>query len=315
MQRTLTRAIAIAFLATAATTSAQAADFYGNFDIGIKASKVNGISTTRIENGNSSESIFGVRGSEDLGGGAKAIFQLEGSFEGDDGTTNAPTFDRDTFVGLTSGEHTVKLGRLKTLNRAAVLDYDAFNASSWGIAMSAIDQNGSFAANAIQYDYAANGIKASIQHIAGEESGGPSTASTDAVQVRYANGPLTATVTHTHVDDAAPTAASTTNTMVGVGYNFGFVQTTIMYQDAKATAALPIEKRMVASATASVNDSVKIMAQAGHVKQINGDKANLVAIGGQYSLSKRTSLYASLSKSDLAGMDSKQFVTGVRHQF
>jgi predicted porin len=318
MQRIITRAIAMAFLAAAATASAQAADFYGNIDMGVGHQQLNGKNITRVDNGNSSASIYGIRDTEDLGGGLKAIIQLEGSFKGDDGTQGAANtpFNRDTFAGLTNGTHTVKLGRLKTLNRAVVLEYDVFNASAWGIAMTAMDQNGNFAANSVQYDYNANGIKGSFQHTAGEQAGaGISGGSTDAIQARYATGPMSVTVTHTRVDDTAPTTASTTNTMVGASYDFGVVKTTVMYQNSNASKTAPVDSRFVVSAIAPLSSTVNVMAQAGQVKQANGDKATLVAVGGQYFLSKRTNLYASLSKSDLPNQDSKQLVAGIRHQF
>jgi len=60
----------------------------------------------------SSNTRFGVRGHEKLGGGLKAIFQLETQFLVDqDGTRFA---GRDSFVGLTGGWGTVKLGRMDT---------------------------------------------------------------------------------------------------------------------------------------------------------------------------------------------------------
>lgn len=316
MQRNITRAIAMAFLAVAASASAQAADFYGNIDMGVGYQKLNGKNVTRVDSGNSSASIFGVRDTEDLGGGLKAIVQLEGSFKGDDGTTNAQTFNRDTFAGLTNGTQTIKLGRLKTLNRAVVLEYDVFNASPWGIAYTAMDQNGNFAANSVQYDYEAHGIKGSFQHTAGEQvGGGVSAGSTDAIQARYASGPVSVTVTRTHVDDTALAAASTTNTMVGASYDFGIVKTTAMYQNSNASKTAPVDSRFVVGAIAPVSDNVKVVAEAGQVKLANGDKSSLFAVGGQYFLSKRTNLYASLSKSDLPGQDSKQLVGGIRHQF
>lgn len=309
-----TTALLTALLATVAT--AQATEFYGNIDMGVGVQKLNGATTSRVDNGNSSASLFGIRDTEDLGGGLKAIVQMEGSFKADDGSTNAQLFNRDTFAGLTNGVQTVKLGRLKTLNRAVVLEYDAFNASAWGIAMSAMDQNGNFAANSVQYDYASNDLKGSFQHTAGEQAaGGLSAGSTDAAQFRYAAGPLSVTFTHTRVDDKALAAASTTNSMMGAGYDFGVVKTTLMYQSSNASKIAPVDSRFVLSATAPLNATVKVMAQAGQVKQDNGDKSNLFAVGGQYILSKRTNMYASLSKSDLPHQDSKQLVAGIRHQF
>ena len=59
-----------------------------------------------------SNSRFGVRGHEKLGGGLRAIWQLETQFLVDQNTT--PFAARDSFVGLKGGWGTVKLGRMDT---------------------------------------------------------------------------------------------------------------------------------------------------------------------------------------------------------
>jgi predicted porin len=61
----------------------------------------------------SSNSRFGVRGSEKLGGGLRAIFQLETAFSVD--SNNSAFAQRDSFVGLTHPAWgTIKLGRMDT---------------------------------------------------------------------------------------------------------------------------------------------------------------------------------------------------------
>jgi predicted porin len=61
----------------------------------------------------SSNSRFGVRGSEKLGGGLRAIFQLETAFSVD--SNNSAFAARDSFVGLTHPAWgTIKLGRMDT---------------------------------------------------------------------------------------------------------------------------------------------------------------------------------------------------------
>jgi len=61
----------------------------------------------------SSNSRFGVRGSEKLGGGLRAIFQLETEFHLD--SNDSRFAQRDSFVGLThAGWGTIKLGRMDT---------------------------------------------------------------------------------------------------------------------------------------------------------------------------------------------------------
>ena len=60
----------------------------------------------------SSNSRLGVRGHERLGGNLKAIFQLETEFHVDSNDSSFAT--RDSFVGLSGGWGTVKLGRMDT---------------------------------------------------------------------------------------------------------------------------------------------------------------------------------------------------------
>ncbi|ARK94848.1 porin Omp38 [Burkholderia pseudomallei] len=59
------------------------------------------------------QSRFGLRGSEDLGGGLKAIFTLESGFNIGNGRFNngGGMFNRQAFVGLSSNYGTVTLGR------------------------------------------------------------------------------------------------------------------------------------------------------------------------------------------------------------
>ena len=60
-------------------------------------------------------SYLGFRGSEDMGGGLKAIFQLEGVTLVDNGQAAGYTFGRNTFVGLEGSFGTVKLGNMDTV--------------------------------------------------------------------------------------------------------------------------------------------------------------------------------------------------------
>ena len=61
-------------------------------------------------------SHIGFRGTEDLGGGLKAKFQIEGVVNVDDGSTNATAFwNRNTFVGLDGSFGEIKLGLMDTV--------------------------------------------------------------------------------------------------------------------------------------------------------------------------------------------------------
>lgn len=124
-------AIAGAFVATAAT--AQTVQVYGRFYPYLNAESgsgatavgtpvatlaatptgVNGVKS--IKGMNAGNSHIGLRGTEDLGGGLKAKFQIEGVVEVDNGNAAGFTWQRNGFVGLTGGFGEIKLGIMDTV--------------------------------------------------------------------------------------------------------------------------------------------------------------------------------------------------------
>ena len=60
-------------------------------------------------------SNLGFRGTEDLGGGLKAKFQIEGTVEVDNGNSEGFRWNRNTFVGLEGGFGSVQLGIMDTV--------------------------------------------------------------------------------------------------------------------------------------------------------------------------------------------------------
>ena len=102
---------------------------YGIVDAGIEYARLSdgGGNAFRVQPGIQSCNRWGLRGTEDLGGGLKAIFTLEAGFNIDTGAfgnngavTNSPAvgalegqgaFGRRAFVGLESGFGQIYLGR------------------------------------------------------------------------------------------------------------------------------------------------------------------------------------------------------------
>lgn len=80
MNKTLIVAAAAASFATVAHAQSSVT-LYGVLDAGIAyQSNVSGKSLWQMHSGGIDQSRFGLRGSEDLGGGLKAIFTLESGF-------------------------------------------------------------------------------------------------------------------------------------------------------------------------------------------------------------------------------------------
>ncbi|SFC46794.1 porin [Collimonas sp. OK412] len=91
---------------------------YGTADAAIiYSSSQRGHANTYMNSGNLNASKLGFSGSEDLGGGSKAIFTLEQGFNIDNGTQSDPSkaFNRQSFVGLSDARYgTLTLGRQYT---------------------------------------------------------------------------------------------------------------------------------------------------------------------------------------------------------
>ncbi|RXZ33663.1 porin [Oxalobacteraceae bacterium CAVE-383] len=76
-----------------------------------------GAPSTNVTAMDSPNSRLGFKGTEDLGDGLKAIFQLEMGFSSDTGQASdaSAPFSRNTFVGLSGGFGTIKLGNMDTV--------------------------------------------------------------------------------------------------------------------------------------------------------------------------------------------------------
>jgi len=130
MQKTiLTKAVAVA-LATAGAGAAMAESsltMYGNADVSLdNVHKTAGVRTltgvgaaptnstvTRVSPSGTSQTSYGFKGTEDLGGGFSASFVLEGQLGHDTGalSQDGRVFGRQSYVGLTTPIGEVRLGR------------------------------------------------------------------------------------------------------------------------------------------------------------------------------------------------------------
>ena len=114
MKKTLMVAALTGVFATAAHAQSSVT-LYGLIDAGITyTNNQQGHSNWKATSGSVNGSRWGLRGSEDLGGGLKAIFTLENGFSIMNGTNGqgGREFGRQAFVGLSSDQFgAVTLGR------------------------------------------------------------------------------------------------------------------------------------------------------------------------------------------------------------
>lgn len=107
-------ALAVAAIVGAVSASAQTANvtLYGYINTSIESNRGSTATTSATVNrmtANSSQ--FGFRGSESLGGGMSAVFNLQSGFGSDDGVLNGGAmFAREAWVGLQGGFGQVRVG-------------------------------------------------------------------------------------------------------------------------------------------------------------------------------------------------------------
>ncbi|SMG53984.1 porin [Paraburkholderia susongensis] len=98
---------------------------YGAVDMGLNFQSVSGNSRWQTQSGGVHTSQFGLFGREDLGGGLKAEFNLENGFMANNGTfgTSNTLFDRAAWVGLNSATWgVVRLGLQPTATLPQFID-------------------------------------------------------------------------------------------------------------------------------------------------------------------------------------------------
>jgi predicted porin len=137
---------ALALASSGAAQAQSTVTVFGVMDLGIQHTSGGGVgSVNTLSNGGLSTSRLGFRGTEDLGGGLRAGFWLEGSLNPDTGTGRASntnnqtsgattagplTFDRMSFVSLSSDQlGEVRLGHDFIPTHYNSIYFDPFNAN------------------------------------------------------------------------------------------------------------------------------------------------------------------------------------------
>ncbi|NQE47037.1 porin [Herbaspirillum rubrisubalbicans] len=172
-----------------------------------------------IDSGQYTQSRIGFRGAEDLGGGNKAEFVIEGGFTLDNGasTQNGATFGRRTTVGLSGDYGDIQLGRRK--------DYTDFIANQYSTASrmlpftgkahgNNLDRATGERANNMIYYTTPNygGFQANLTYAFGEAAGSNSTGQSLGLGANYDNGPFGIGLAYWQSKKAATVGSASTNT-------------------------------------------------------------------------------------------------------
>ncbi len=351
--------IALAALATVATAAqAQSVTLYGIIDSGyLNVSKTGATTATTstgslnaLASGALATNRWGLKGSEDLGGGLKANFLLEAELTSDDGAGSTPFFKRGSWVQLENASGSVTLGRQNRLDYAAVASNDPFGAANVGGFVSAGYLGGkAVAAGDIRPDNAVtvqtakiNGLSVAYQHAFGEVAGGASKSRVQSANIDYTIGKFRANYSYAQTNDAANGSGSTKGNFFFASYDFGVVKPHYGYVETTKVGTGAGIKNKVNMYGLSAPVNAKVTAMVGYYDHKNanhtdGKDGQSYSAGALYSLSKRTTLYALYAKSDVdsgtvlavanlgaqhnqssnapAGVNQQVYAVGIRHSF
>jgi predicted porin len=228
-KKVLTTAILAGFAGVAHAQSS--VTMYGLIDAGftyVNHAGTKGQSLYQYGDGVAQGSRWGMRGSEDLGGGLKAIFTLENGFNSGTGAAGqgGDLFGRQAFVGLTQdGIGSFTLGRQYTFSTdylgGSYTNGSQTVAGNYGFHINDVDQltssriNNSVKFSSANFAGLTFGGMYGFSNQAGAFAGAPgSTGSSSAYSfgVNYANGPFSAGAAYTDIrypGSASPTFSTT----------------------------------------------------------------------------------------------------------
>ncbi|NIC42350.1 porin [Aquabacterium sp. A08] len=264
--------IALAALAATGAVMAQSSvTIYGVIDQGFTSVNNSGAGSTDVTgltSSNMTTNRLGFRGTEDLGGGLKAKFQIETGFAADAPATTTMG-DRGAWVGLEGGFGEVRLGREYSTTFWAPFMFSAFGTGGVGNYMQFGSRNVAHGftgqSNAIWNNNSATytsprmaGFMAQVQYAFDEQTAaGNSVGQSAGIRVNYTQGPLAAEIGFSNTDGGtlgtalSPTGLIATlrteaglantqaldhkSTVAGASYDFGVAKVMAHYGQEKAS--------------------------------------------------------------------------------
>lgn len=321
MKKILAVAIASAFAAPAFAATSNV-DIYGSINLSVENVDDGTNDWNRMVTNNNS--FIGFKGSEDLGGGMKAVWQIESNINIDGNQSNAADAGniygtRNTFVGLSGGFGTVVGGVHDTPYKMAtgpldkfvgtLGDYNAVFGNAAGNASSIFDLRTGNTIAYISPNFSGFDVKAAyVMGLEGTASAAADESSAYSLSGTYANGPLFVTAAyekHNSVGTVACNAGATClgqGTLdrdawkVGAGYKFGDLSVGAVYETMDGDAGTLVGHDSWGLNAAYAMGAITLKAsyaQAGEIDNTAGVEvantgADMWAVGVDYALSKRT---------------------------
>jgi predicted porin len=285
---------------------------YGLMDAGV--TYTNNVSTStshgaavQFISGSSQGDRWGLKGSEDLGGGLKTVFVLEGGFVLSNGELGQGglLFGRQAYVGLSSNWGTLTLGRQYDFIGDFMPAYAIGANTPAGLlawSLPAYAAGGYTLDNRVWGDEINNTVKYISPNIAGFTLGGMygfgnvagsiGTDSSTNFYVSFDHGPFSAAVSYLSIHNATSTA-NTTEYAGGASYNLGPARFFGMITDVQLSSGT--KQRATTYEGGMLYQITPALALAGgyQFQHRNNDlgSANQFTLSADYYLSKRTDVY------------------------
>jgi predicted porin len=302
MKKTLIALAAVA--ATGAAFAQSSVTMFGIVDIGVTSIDQGDERITSVSNEGQASNRLGFRGVEDLGGGMRASFWLEGGFSADTGVGAGGgggfAFNRRATLGLSGGFGEVRLGRDYTPTFYNHSAYTVFGTNGLGNSLNTFTVLGSGATTGVRADNAVSYFTPTIAGFQGQlmvsakESAASNTPNEYVgARVVYNAGPLSASLA-TASEGSNIQTESYKRTNLGATYDFGMAKLWLFYNQGKFGALK--DKQLALGVTAPVGPGT---VKASYLKadvDNSANGANHITLGYDYPLSKRTVVYGVFSR-------------------
>ncbi|MBL8334303.1 MAG: porin [Rubrivivax sp.] len=306
-----------ALTAFAGAASAQSSvTLFGIVDAGFARVSAGGNSAMGISNSGYNSSRLGFRGVEDLGGGLKASFHLEGQLFNDVGQgSNATTgfnFLRRSTVSLMGGFGEIRVGRDYTPTFWNTTVYDPFGTNGIGQSMTPAMGGGNQSAavrsnNSISYfTPAMGGISVQVMKGFGEQlSNAANKKENDYLgfRVGYAAGPISTHVAYGKTEGATD-AADVKYMNAGFSFNAGMFVPIVTFAQEKTGAGAKV-RGVLAGLNVNLGAGTIRTAYSKYDIANSGNDWNKLALGYVHNLSKRTAVYATYARVSNDGAQTK----------
>lgn len=312
--------ISLASIMAATGASAQSnVTLFGIVDAGIAHVRAGDHSVTALTNSGAGYSRLGFRGSEDLGGGLKAGFWLEGALSNDVGQGPNPqtpfSFQRRATISLTGDFGEMRLGQDFVASYYNPAWFDPFQGTGIGQPTAYLMLGSPIRiGNAISYflPNTLGGLYGQAQYAFGEEpssSPNKNRGNYTGLRVGYANKQLNVAASVAELKTGTPTTpADVKAANLAASYDFGIVKPMAFWAMEKNSAGARIDAVLL-GATAPMGGSGELRVAYSHYDRKNSpDDWSKFSLGYLHNLSKRTALYGTYAYVKNSG-GSKQIVT------